>query len=236
MARRYWPEGQAVGRQMTLGGGTPPIEIVGIARDITYYSVGESPRPYFYLPFGPMVMDALTFQFRTTGPDASLAQTVRRLLRDADSRIRVPFALAFEQARQMPLYPSRAMAIVSGTFGTLALLLTMIGLYGVVVYAASQRTREFAVRIALGARPGDILRGVVRQGLVMAGIGLVVGVAGALALARLLRGFLVGVSPFDPVTIAGWCAVLAALALVASYVPAKRATRIDPAAVLAGRN
>ena len=236
MARRYWPDGQAVGRQMMLGGGTQPIEIVGIARNITYYSVGESPQPYFYLPFGPMVMDALTFQLRTTGSDASLAQTVRRVLRDADSRIRVPSAIAFEQARQMPLYPSRAMAIVSGTFGTLALLLTMIGLYGVVMYAVSQRTREFAVRIALGARPADILRGVVQQGLVMAGIGLVVGVVGALALARLLRGFLVGVSAFDPVTIAGWCAVLAALAVIASYLPAKRATRIDPAAVLAGRH
>ena len=113
--------------------------------------------------------------------------------------------------------------------------MTMIGLYGVVMYAVSQRTREFAVRMALGARPGDILRGVVRQALLMAGIGLVVGVAGALVLARLLRGFLVGVSAFDPFTIAVWSGVLAGLALVASYVPAKRATRIDPAAVLAGR-
>ena len=235
MARRYWPNGEAVGRQMTVGGRPQPIEIVGIARDITYYSVGESPRPYFYLPFGPFVMDALTFQLRTNGAEAVLAQAVRRELRDTDSRIRVPFALAFEQARQMSLYPSRAMAIVSGTFGTLALLLTMIGLYGVVMYAVSQRTREFAVRMALGARPGDILRGVVRQALLMAGIGLVVGVAGALVLARLLRGFLVGVSAFDPFTIAVWSGVLAGLALVASYVPAKRATRIDPAAVLAGR-
>jgi putative ABC transport system permease protein len=236
LARRYWPEGNAVGKQMSLGGNTPPVEIVGIARDITYYSIGEAPRPYFYVPFGPVVMGGLIFQLRTSSADVTLPNTLRRELRAADSRIRVPMAISFAEARQMPLYPSRAMAAVSSTFGVLALMLTTIGLYGVVMYAVSQRTREFAVRMALGARPGDIMRGVVRHGLAMAGAGLMIGAAGAVLLARLLRGFLIGVSVSDPLTIAGWCVVLAAVALVASYLPARRATHIDPAAVLSGRS
>lgn len=235
MARRYWPDGNAVGRQMTVGGNAPPVHIVGVVRDITYYSIGEAPRPYFYVPFGPVVMSGLMFQLRTSGTDLTLSNALRRELRSSDPRIRVPIAISFQDARQMPLYPGRLMAIISGIFGALALLLTVIGLYGVVMYAASQRTREFAVRMALGARPADILRGVVRHGVMMAGTGIIIGIAGAPMLARLLRGFLVGVSASDPLTIVTWCGVLAAVALVASYVPARRATRIDPAAVLTGR-
>ena len=235
MARRYWPDGNAVGRQMRLGRNTPPLEIVGVVRDITYYSVGESPRPYFYVPFGPVTADGLTFHLRTSVPASALAQTVRRELRATDPRIRVPIAIGFDEARQMPLYPSRAMATISSAFGILALALTVIGLYGVITYGVSQRLREFAVRMALGARPGDILRGVVRNGMMLVIGGIVLGIAGALALAQLLESFLVGVSTFDPLTIAGWCAVMIAIALAASYLPARRATRIDPAAVLTGR-
>ena len=140
--------------------------------------------------------------------------------------------MSFEAARQLPLYPSRAMAGISTTFGVLALLLTVVGLYGVVMYTVSQRTREFALRIALGARPADILRGVVRRGVVMTIGGLVLGAVGATLLARLLTGFLVGVSAFEPLAIGGWALVVMAIAALAAYVPARRATRIDPAAAL----
>ena len=111
-------------------------------------------------------------------------------------------------------------------------MLTVVGLYGVVTYAVSQRTREFAVRMALGARPADILRGVLAQGLMMTGIGAAVGLGLALALARALQGFLFGVSAFDPITLVGWTVVLVCVSLVAAYLPARRATRIDPAAAL----
>jgi predicted permease len=234
MARRYWPDGKAVGRQMRVGNG-PPVEIVGVAQDITYYSIGEAPRPYFYVPFGLEAPGGLIFHLRTSAAAAPLAPSLRRELRASDPRVRVPMAITFAEARQMPLYASRAMAALSSTFGILALALTVIGLYGVVTYGVSQRLREFAVRMALGARPGDILSGVVRHGLAMVTAGMVLGVGGALAIARLLESFLVGVSAFDPLPLAGWCAVMVAVALVASYVPARRATRIDPAAVLTGR-
>jgi macrolide transport system ATP-binding/permease protein len=235
MARRYWPDGNAVGRELRLGGSTPPIEIVGVAKDLTYYSIGEAPRPYFYVPFGPVATGSLIFHLRTSHADAGLAQAVRRELRRTDPRVRVGFAMSYAESRQLPLYPSRAMAAISSAFGLLALLLTVIGLYGVVMYAVSQRTREFAVRMALGARPRDIVAGVIRHGLVMTAVGIAGGITGAILLARLLSGFLVGVSPFDPLTLAGWAAVLVAVALAASYLPARRATKVDPAAALTGR-
>lgn len=237
MARRYWPDGNPIGRQLRLGLATPPVEIVGVAQDITYYSAGEAPRPYFYLPFGPVVMAGLTFQIRTgEGAGDSLAQVLRRELRAPDARIRVPVAMPYEQLRQVELYPSRVMASVSGTFGVLALLLTVVGIYGVMMYSVSQRTREFAVRLALGARPSELLRGVVSQGLVITGLGVAVGIGLALALGRLLRSFLFGVSTFDPATFAGWTAALIIVAVVAAYVPARRVTNIDPAAALNGRS
>ena len=234
MARRYWADGDAIGRQMRLGDG-PPLEIVGVAKDITYYSIGETPRPYFYVPFGPVTPAGLIFHLRTSAGSSTLAQALRRELRATDPRIRVPLAISFAEARQMPLYASRAMAALSSTFGALALGLTIIGLYGVMTYGVSQRLREFAVRMALGARPGDILRGVVRHGLRMVATGMILGIGGAVAIGRLLESFLVGVSPFDPLTIGGWCAIMVAVAVIASYLPARRATRIDPAAVLTGR-
>jgi len=146
--------------------------------------------------------------------------------------VRVPMAMSFAAARQLPLYPSRALAAISGAFGVLALLLTVVGLYGVVMYAVTERTREFALRMALGARPRDILSGVVRRGLATTAIGLLLGAVVAALLARLLTGFLVGVSSFDPLTLTGWSLTLLAIAALASYLPARRATAIDPAATL----
>jgi predicted permease len=232
MARRYWPNGDAVGRQFRLGRETPPVAIVGIARDITYAQVGEAPAPYFYLPFGPFPAPGLTFQLRTAVPAETLAPVVRRELRASDARIRVPIAMSFDAARQLPLYPSRTMAAMSTTFGVLALLLTVVGLYGVVMYSVNERTREFALRVALGASPADILHGVLRRGVLMTLGGLVLGTAGAALLARLLTGFLVGVSAFEPLAIAGWAVFVLAITAVAAYLPARHATRIDPASAL----
>ena len=232
MARRYWPDGRAVGRHLRLETDGPAVEIVGVARDLTYYRIGEAPRPFFYLPFGPELMNALTFHLRTSADDQALHQVLRRELRATDPRVRVPLAMSYAAARQLPLYPSRTLAAVSATFGVLALLLTVVGLYGVVMYAVTERTREFALRMALGARPGDILRGVVRRGMATTAIGVLLGAVVAALLARLLTGFLIGVSPFDPLTLVGWSLTLMAIAAVASYLPARRATAIDPAATL----
>ena len=235
MARRYWPDGNPIGRQLRLGKTSPPVQIVGIAKDITYYAVGETPRPYLYMPFGPVVMGSLAFHIRTDGAGDGLPPALRREIRASDPRIRVPVAMPYERLRRAELYPARMMAGISATFGVLALMLTVVGLYGLVMYSVSQRTREFAVRLALGARPAALMRGVLAQGLIMTAIGAVVGLGLALALARGLQSFLFGVSALDPITLVGWTAVLMAVSTLAAYLPARRATRIDPAAVLAGR-
>jgi predicted permease len=235
MARRYWADGNPVGRRLRLGRTDPPLEIVGVAKDSTYYALGEEPRPYFYVPFGVIAPATMSFHVRTDGAVDGLPQALRRELRAADPRIRVPVAMPFDELRRLQLYPSRAMASISGTFGILALVLTIVGLYGVVMYAVSQPTREFAVRVALGARPADIVRSVLTRGAATVAVGLAAGTAVAVALVRLLRGFLFGVSPFDPITFAGWTLVLIVTSLVAAYIPARRATRIDPAAALTGR-
>jgi predicted permease len=235
MAKRYWADGDPIGRQLRLGRNEPPLEVVGVAKDSTYYALGEDPLPYFYVPFGVIAPADMSFHVRTDGPVEGLAQALRRELRVSDPRIRVPMVMSFDDLRQLQLYPSRAMASISGTFGILALALTIVGLYGVVMYAVSQRTREFAVRVALGARPSDILRSVLTGGVVMVLAGVASGTAVAVALVRLMRGFLFGVSPFDPATFVGSTAVLVFTALVAAYVPARRATKIDPVAALTGR-
>jgi predicted permease len=232
MARRFWRDGNPIGRHINLGDG--PVEVVGIAKDMAYYAVGEPSIPYFYVPFGRTTMDSLAFHVRGSG-DVALTQALRRELRVTDPRIRVPLVMSYEQLRQIPLYPIRAMATISSAFGVMTLLLTIVGLYGVVMYAVSQRTREFAVRVALGARPGDIMRGVLSGALRMMACGVVLGVAVAAMLAQLLQGFLFGVSRFDPLTFGFWTATLVAVALVAAYLPARKATKIDVAAALTGR-
>jgi predicted permease len=236
MAARFWSGASAVGRRVRFGPKDPWMEVVGVARDITYYSLGEAPQPYFYVPFGSATMSGLAFQLRAAKADLGLFNALRRELRSSDPRIRVPIAMSYAQLRQLPLYPGRVMATLSSAFGVLALLLTVVGLYGVVTYAVTERTREFAVRMALGARPADILRGVLRRGAVMAVLGVMMGIGVAMALARLLSGFLFGVSAVDPLTFGGWAAVLIAISLAAAYLPARRATKIDPAAALTGRS
>jgi predicted permease len=232
MARRFWSDGNPVGRRIRIG--DDPVAVVGIARDIVYYTIGEAPQPYVYLTFGPATVDNLAFHVRAAS-DAGLAQALRRELRAADPRVRVPVVMAYDELRAIPLYPSRVMATVSSAFGIMTLLLTVIGLYGVVMYAVSERTREFAVRVAVGARPGDIVRDVLGGAVRMMAVGVALGIAGAVVLGRLLQGFLFGVSRFDPLTFGAWTATLMIVALAAAYVPARKATQIDVAGALSGR-
>ena len=232
MARRFWPDGNALGRRIRLG--ETPVEVIGVAKDIADHAIGEAPHPYFYLPFGPITMDSLAFHVRAVA-DVALTQALRRELRAADPRIRLHAIMPYEQVRQIPLYPSRVMATLSGAFGIMTLLLTVIGLYGVVTYAVSQRKREFAVRVALGARPIDIVRRVLKGAVQMMIVGVALGIAVALLLARLLQGFLFGVSRFDVLTFGWLTATLMTIALIAAYLPARRAAKMDVAAALTGR-
>jgi predicted permease len=234
MSRRFWPDQNPIGRLLRIGN-NPPVEIVGIAADITYRTAGEPPRPFFYLPFGPVPFsEGLSFHVRTAGADASLARSMRRELRVFEPRVQVPTAMAYEELRQQGLYPGRALAVVSTGFGVIALLLAIVGIYGVMAHVVASRRREFAVRLALGAQPGALVAGVMRQGLRWSAAGIVAGLALAVGLAQLLKAFLFDVSTADTLSLAGSAAVLIAVSLAAAYAPARRVLRIDPAATLRG--
>jgi predicted permease len=231
MARRYWADGNPLGRILRSDPKTT-IEVVGVARDISYYNAGEPPMPYLYVPTGPLGTDiGMSFHVRTAGPDPGLPRALRRELRAIDPRVNVE-AGSYEQLRQVKLYPQRAMAGISMAFGVVVLLLAAVGLYGVMSYVVSSRGREFAVRLALGARPAGLVREVLRQGLVWCGTGLAAGALMAAVIGRFLRGFLFGVSPHDLASYGGGVIVLVATALLAAYLPARRVIRIDPSAAL----
>jgi predicted permease len=228
-ARRFWPGQSAVGKRLSQGGPDQPFwEIVGVARDSKYWSIGEDPQPFVYFPMPRNYQGAAALVARTSGDPQVLINAIRREISRLDPNLPVYDAKTMREHMRLSLFPLRAGAWVAGSFALLALLLAGLGIYGVMSYATEQRTREFGVRMALGAQRGDVLRLVLRQGLWLALTGLALGLAGALILTQLMKSVLYGVSATDAVTFAGVTLLLTLIVLLACYVPARRATRIDP--------
>ena len=233
MAKKFWPGGDAVGRTLIAPGDTTvEAEIVGVARDIKYYALGEEPRPYVYASAGMIYSPSAIMHVRAAGDPRRLSRAVRKEVEAVDGNVAVSEMATFAELRRVPLFAQRAMASVSGLFGLLALLLTSVGIYGQMAYSVAERTREIGIRLALGARRADIFRLVVRQGLLLAAAGIAAGLAASFALTRLLRGVLFGVGASDPATLASVSLLLAAVAFLACYLPARRATRVDPMVAL----
>jgi putative ABC transport system permease protein len=228
MARRFWPNADAVGQSIQPGGNRPPMEIIGVARDIKYYSLAEEPQPYVYTSATQLYTPYLTLSVRTAGDPKSLANALRKEVERLDPNVAITKLTTFAELRQTPLFPSRAMAIVSSLFGSLALLLAAMGIYGITSHMVGQRTREVGIRIALGAERGDILRLIVGHGVGITLFGVVVGLGAALALTRFLSSQLFGVSATDPLTFAAVALLLTIVASLACYIPARRAAKVDP--------
>jgi hypothetical protein len=231
MAKKFWPGRDPVGSSIELVG-RGPLTIAGVVRDSTYYHLGETPLPYVYLPAEFAKPPTFAVLARTSSNAADLLAPIRRAVAATDPRATPYDPTTFEDARQVPLYPQRLLAGVATVFGALALLLTGIGLYGVVSTTVSHRTREIGVRMALGARAWDVQAGVLRESIVLVAIGALVGLAGGAAFASALRTWLFGVGTFDAGAYASVTALLALLAIVAAWVPARRAAMIDPAITL----
>jgi predicted permease len=232
MARRFWPMGDAIGQQIHLGAKGPQLEIIGIVRDIKYRSLGEAPRPFVYAPFGPIYSPSGTFHVRTDGPRPELLKAIERELRGLEPKLMISEAMTFDELRSLPLYPQTAMAVLSGAFGMLAALLMALGVYGTISTSVALRTQEIGIRMAFGARPGDVLRKVIGEGALFAAAGLGVGLVASLAVSRLLRSQLFEVEPTDPVTFLAVASGVLAVALTASYLPARRAAKVDPLVAL----
>jgi predicted permease len=235
MADRFWAHKDPVGQFVNVFGPNRariPAQIVGVAKSGKYQMLGEEPKPFFYRCILQEYEPGVQIVVRTQGDAAALLSAVRHELQQIDSRLTLVGAETLQQHMQLPLFPAQAIGLFLGTFGFLALLLALVGLYGVIAYSVSQRTQEVGIRIALGAAPGDVLRLVIWQGLRLTLIGLSIGLVGALGATRILSSVLYGVSPSDPLSYLAVIILLLAVALLASYIPARRATRVDPIVAL----
>ncbi|MBX9604035.1 MAG: ABC transporter permease [Bryobacteraceae bacterium] len=235
-ARKYFPNGSAVGKrlQTEIRGKWESIEIVGVAQDGKYRTLGEETRPFFWEAAlqHPANLGRTTLIVRArNGRPADLAAAARRELTAINAAVPVNLR-TLNEAMELALLPARALAAVLGLFGVLGLTLAAVGIYGVVTYLVGRRTREIGLRMALGARPGDVLSMVLRQGAVLAVTGAVIGMALAIGAAQLIAEMLYGVKPWDPVTLGGVGLLLVGVALAANLVPARRAMRVDPLVAL----
>jgi predicted permease len=233
LAARLWPGEDALGKRLSFDGPEGPfLEVVGVARDGKYRSLGDRARPYFYRPLMQTYDPRMTLVVRTTGEPSALAGAVREQLRALEPNLPVAEVRTLEEQFNLSMLPVRVAAWTLGGFGLLALCLAAIGIYGVVSYSVAQRTREIGVRMALGAGRSDVLRLVMGEGLSVVALGLAAGLLLAFAATRVLGGFLYGVSATDPVTFAGVPLLLGAIAAAAGYLPARRATKVDPMVAL----
>ena len=229
-ARKLWPGENAVGRQVRTGGTVRTI--VGVAGDVRNLELGKEPGPINYLPATAGAGLPMTVLVRTEGDPLAMAPTLRERVKRVDRTVPVFDIRSMDQLVRANSARARWNTLLIGGFAALALVLAAVGIYGVLAYAVTLRTREIGVRMALGASARDVIRMVVREGLVLAAAGIGVGVALALALGRLAATLLYGVSPHDLATFAGVAAALAAVALAASVIPARRAAQVDPLAAL----
>lgn len=234
LAQRAWPNRDAVGQRLQLDGPNgPTVQVVGVAKTGKYLYWAEPPQAHLWTPFTQDYDSQMTLHVRTAGDPAAMAAVVRNEVRGIDPDMPI-FSVrtmeAFYSGRAM-LGP-RLLAQMVTAIGLTGLLLAIIGLYGVVAYAVSRRTREIGIRMAVGARPNDVLRMVLGQGLVFTVIGLAFGLAGALGIMRFLVNFSVGVSPHDPITFVSVPVILATVMMAACWFPARRAARVDPTLAL----
>lgn len=231
-ARRFWPGQDAIGKRFRQGSPLSPLmEVVGVVEDGKYSSLSESPQPYVCRPVTQAYAGATALIVRTAGDPRAAMPALRQEVQRLDPRM--PFSVRLLTDKMaLPLLPARLAAAVLGGSGLLALALAAIGIYGVMSCAVAARTREIGIRIALGANARDVLLQTLRQGAALALLGVAIGAFAAFGLARLMRSLLFGVSAADPSIYLGVAALLLGAALLACYVPARRATRVDPVAAL----
>jgi len=235
MAKQFWPAENPIGKRFSVTGDSGPfIEVVGVARDGKYTTPAEDPQPYFYLPLAQNYVSERTLQIRSSLAPELLIPEVQREILALDPRAPIEEIQTMKEslAGALGFFLFRLGATLAAAMGLLGFLLAVVGVYGVVSYAATQRTKELGIRLALGASPRQILLLLLRQGAQLVAAGLFFGLVGALALTRIMSHMLVGVSPSDPVTYLAVSALLSSITLLACWIPARRAMRVDPMVAL----
>ncbi len=232
-AQRTWPGEDPIGKRISMESGDGPfLEIVGVVNTVKYVFIGEDPRPYLYLPFAQNYKSDMHLLVRTRGEPLGLVAPVREAIRSLDATVSPSDTRVLSDWIGVALLPARFAGALFGVFGALALLLATVGLYGVMSFTVGQRTREIGVRMALGARRQNVIALVLRRGAGLTLIGLVVGLVMSFVATRLVSALLYGITATDPVTFVGVSLILASVTLLACYLPARRATKINPVVAL----
>jgi predicted permease len=233
-ARRFWPGQSPVGRRVIVGRAPDESvrEIVGVVKDSKYRRLTEELRPAVFTPFLQRYRGDMSLHVRTTGEPGAMIAAVRSEVQALDTNLPVYNIRTLEEQKNSSLYTSRMAATLLSVFGLLALGLAAVGLYGVMAYAVNRRTREIGIRMALGAQSRDVLRQALVEGMTVVIIGLALGLGGAVAAMRLVKSFLYDVTATDPLSFVGAALLLAGVALLANYLPARRAARTDPLVAL----
>ncbi len=236
-AQKFFPNENPIGKQLQPGandgpGKSPWREIVGVVGDVRVGDLSTPPEPMFYLPYPQLIWGAPTIVVHTNVDAAAAAPEVRTVLREMDPELPLYEIRTMDDYVALSVGRQKFQTVLLGVFAGIALLLTAVGLYGVMAYSVLQRTHEIGIRMALGASQRSVLRMVLSTGARMAAIGLSIGVIGALTLTQFMKSMLFEVRSQDPITFVGVCVVLAVVTLLASYIPARRATKVDPVIAL----
>jgi predicted permease len=226
-ARRFWSGRSPLGRRMTFRSSRTG-DIIGIVKDSKYRRLSDEARPAVYRPFAQQYVSIMSLHVRTTGKPDAMLNAVRREVQTLDPSLPLYNVKTLEEQKSSSLYTSRMAATLLTVFGLLGLVLAAVGLYGVMAYAVNRRRREIGIRLSLGARSRDVLGQVIGEGMTIVTVGLSLGLAGAISATRLVRSLLYGVTPTDPLTFGAAVLLLAAVALLANYLPARQASRTDP--------
>jgi len=229
-AQRAWGSGSAIGRRFREVGDSTPVTVVGVVRNTVWMSVGEEPRPFIYYPLSQRSASDITLHLRSSGDPATLAPAVRAAVLELDADLPLYDVRTFRQHLDggRALFSLRIGAAFTALFGALAATLGAVGLFGLIAFGVTQRTREIGIRLALGANAAGVQGMMMRRGLVLVAIGLAVGLPVAALLGRAMQGLLVATPPVDPLALGGAGALLLLVAAVAAWLPARRAARVDP--------
>jgi putative ABC transport system permease protein len=236
MVKRFWPDQDPIGKRITRGNPQNPatqwLEVVGVVEHTAHEGLDADARVQLYLPYGQVPQRAMTFAVRTTGSPTAMTGAIRAAVQRVDKDMPLTRARTMDDMMSAAVGQRRFSMLLLAMFSALAALLAALGIYGVMSYSVLQRTHELGIRLALGAERPGVLRLVVRQGMELAILGVLLGALGGLWLTRLLQAQLYGVSPRDPVTFVTVAVLLAIVALAATFIPAMRATRVDPVVAL----
>jgi putative ABC transport system permease protein len=231
-SRRYWPDRNPVGALLLVGLATKPMPVVGVLADVKNEKLSSDAAPEVYVPWAQRPWPYVNITVRTSGEPAAMAQPVRRALLDLDPGQPLRELRTMDELLDSASREERMLMVLVSIFSVCAFAMAVVGLYGVISWSVAQRTRELGVRVALGAGADDIAAMVLRQAAVLSGIGIVIGIVAAVALTRLIESKLYGVSASDPASYALSAGVFAAVAIAASLIPARRASKQDPVKAL----